>query len=77
MVDANEWRFNLSNTNPVSNWAVTGEVRAIQGGTNNVCYRHNEGINALHFDGHVSWYSKIEAWPTGTANQQRFWRVLQ
>lgn len=77
MVDANEWRFNLSHINPVSNWEVTGEVRGAQGGSNNVAYRHNDGINALHFDGHVAYVSKTEAWPVGTANQESFWRVLQ
>lgn len=77
MVEGNEWRVNMSNARPVSRWDVSGEIRAIEGGSNNVTYRHNEGMNALHFDGHVTYYNKAEAWPMGMKAQERFWRVLE
>jgi len=27
---------------------------------NHVAYRHDEGANALHFDGHAAWHRKTE-----------------
>jgi prepilin-type N-terminal cleavage/methylation domain-containing protein/prepilin-type processing-associated H-X9-DG protein len=30
------------------------------GGQNHVAYRHYEGINALHFDGHAEWHRKTD-----------------
>jgi type II secretory pathway pseudopilin PulG len=42
--------------NPSYGWDLYGEMNV----SNHVAYRHHDGINALHFDGHAEWHRKTD-----------------
>ena len=58
MVDATGWRTGHG-PSLFAHWDAYGDWSAGVGGPwNRVAYRHNDGSNALHHDGHVEWYQK-------------------
>ena len=57
-------------------WLISGDNSASRGGSSHIAYRHGEmALNALHYDGHASYYPFAEAWPTTTAGQDRHWLI--
>lgn len=63
MLDANEWHTNAGQASPTF-WEAYGGLSANHDGVPvHVAYRHGEGANYQHFDGHVSRYSKEEGYP--------------
>ena len=45
----------------------------IENGAHAIAYRHDEGMNAGHFDGHVSYYTKQEAYDLPEAEFENLW----
>ncbi len=56
MTDVNNWHILKARSNHSQFWDLEGDSTA--GTTPRVTYRHQEGANAAHFDGHVEWYRK-------------------
>ena len=67
-------------------WDLYGEKSGFNGGTwGATAYRHQDGANFLHFDGHAAYKKKFEAYPlsngkTGSPLQDRIdemWNVYE
>jgi len=77
-IDANEWTTGLfqADYRPPNGWDATGELRAIDGGSGKIAYRHQQGANIMHFDLSLRHYHKTEAWRDDLDANKQFWRVL-
>ena len=56
-IDGTDWHITSSYANYTVNWDIYRHTRLWQ-----VAYRHTEGANIQHFDGHIEWYPKQEVW---------------
>ena len=76
MVDGNDPNMTVWSADYRINWDVYHELHTSEGGAYSVAYRHNEGANILHFDGHVARYSKEEAYPVDdAAAREQLWTI--
>lgn len=77
LVDASDWHTEINHANYLLWWDLYDEAFG-SGAWQMVAYRHLEGANIVHFDGHGAYYRKTEAWVDGspTANQ-RMWKLLK
>ena len=60
MIDHTSWNAKAQSARPVF-WEGNGDLSPHRGGEAVVAYRHGSGANALHFDGHASYYTMDEA----------------
>ena len=74
MLDGNDWHLYEGAGSYETHWDLTGEL-AWPDGPTSVTYRHDEGVNATHFDGHVSYYGKKEAYPDTAEERDHLWPV--
>ena len=76
MTDANDWNVVESQANYNVIWDTTRELNGLEGGHwGATMYRHNEGANFLHFDNHVAYFNKQEAFPQDTEERHKQWYV--
>ena len=74
--DSNDWNVVQQNANYETAWDLTRELNGLEGGVwNGTMYRHNEGTNFLHFDGHAAYFSKEEAYPQNGDEREQLWHV--
>jgi len=74
-VEATGWRTHHALGFYGQYWDQYGDWNAPHGTWNRVAYRHDEGMNAQHFDGHVTWYAKEEAYAGWNNGDQKRWRL--
>ena len=75
LADATGWRFHHALANPNIYWDIYGDWDS-GSPWHYGAYRHNEGMNIQHFDGHVSYYGKSEAYgPWGGPRGRAQWYV--
>jgi prepilin-type processing-associated H-X9-DG protein len=75
-VDGNDHNIgSMEGANYHKYWDRTGATDGRNGGAWwVVAYRHLEGANIVHFDGHGDYYPKEEAWPEDEVKRERLWR---
>ena len=77
MCDSSSWTTALWYANYRTNWDQYGEQNQSMGGVNSVAYRHQDGLNIQHFDGHVAWYSKQEAYSDNAQERNQLWKISE
>jgi len=77
LVESTGWRTHHGLGRYTQHWDVYGDWRAPHGTWNRVAYRHDEGMNVFHFDGHVGWYAKEEAYRGWNNGDQKRWRLWE
>ncbi len=70
-IDGTDWHITSSYANYVVNWDVYRHTRLWA-----VAYRHDEGANIQHFDGHVSYYPKEEVWSIDDGAPYELWTTF-
>ncbi|MBI1372179.1 MAG: prepilin-type N-terminal cleavage/methylation domain-containing protein [Phycisphaera sp.] len=77
LVESTGWRTHHGLGSYTQYWDRFGDWNAPNGTWNRVAYRHDEGMNVFHFDGHVTWYAKEDAyagWDNGDQQRWKLWR---
>ena len=69
--DAIAWRYHHALASPTY-WDAYGDWNTA-GPWQYGAYRHTEGMNAVHFDGHASYYTKTEAWEPWSRRMEQMW----
>lgn len=72
IVDGTDWHIHQSYADYTVNWDVHRHTRLWS-----VAYRHDEGANVVHFDGHAAFLFKWEAWPVTAAGRDALWNIVQ
>ena len=67
-VDATWYQTDPYMTNPNTQWEVSGETDS----SRSIAYRHNERVNAAHYDGHVASRSKDETYRSSSLSEEEF-----
>ena len=76
-VDSGDWHISgTGGANPSAHWDQKGEG----GCCGYVAYRHftggaNEGATAVHIDGHASFYTRDEMYPSSNGEKQLVWNL--
>lgn len=73
MVDMTDFHLSSQgNMDYVTRWDITGETR-----NNSGAYRHSEGANMLHFDGHGSYGTKQEIYSQDSMQRNRLMDIYR
>jgi prepilin-type N-terminal cleavage/methylation domain-containing protein len=72
MMDGTDWHLTEGYGRYWTTWDVYRHTRLWS-----VAYRHFEGANILHFDGHGTWYHKSDVYPSDAAARRQLWRIIE
>jgi prepilin-type N-terminal cleavage/methylation domain-containing protein len=72
IIDGTDWHITASYARYWDTWDVYRHTRLWS-----VAYRHFEGANIMHFDGHGTWYHKTDVYPASREAREQLWRIIE